>query len=383
MQVVLATYGTRGDVEPMVALAADLREQGIDVRLCAPPDEELREVVGRAGVPVLYFHRPYRDFEQGLASEQRVLGVDGFVNAHISATHPVLEAAVAEGCDVLLATGMLHFVAGSVAKKAKVPHRFVVFTDWVLQPRPHHPLIVPALNAYRGALGLPPVQDPRHYLFTEHPWVAAEPLLSANAEVPGLEIVRTSAWTLNDQRPLAPELEDFLDKGSPPIVVGFGSMQVPPGFAQLALTTARDQGRRLVLLSGWSGLAIDERGDDALVAGEVNQQALFARAAAVVHHGGAGTTLTALRAGTPQVVIGQAADQSGNGKRVAELGIGVALKSPAPTERDLSAALEQVLDVDIQRTARARVGQVVTDGTARAAELLETAAGSGAAQSTA
>jgi hypothetical protein len=93
------------------------------------------------------------------------------------------------------------------------------------------------------------------------------------------------------------------------VYVGFGSMRAPQDIARVAIEAIRAQGRRALVACGWAGLApIDDR-DDCFAVGEVNQQALFGRVAAVVHHGGAGTTTTATRAGAPQVVVPQWADQ--------------------------------------------------------------------------
>ncbi len=87
---------------------------------------------------------------------------------------------------------------------------------------------------------------------------------------------------------------------------------------------------------------IDDR-DDCFVVGEVNQQALFCRVAALVHHGGTGTTTTAARAGAPQVVVPQMADQPYLAGRVADLGVGAAHDGPTPTTESLSAALRTAL----------------------------------------
>src|SRR6195256_4088937 len=105
----------------------------------------------------------------------------------------------------------------------------------------------------------------------------------------------------------------------------------------------RAQGRRVIFGCGWADLALIDDRDDCFAVGEVNQQALFGRVAAVVHHGGAGTTTTATRAGAPQVVVPQWADQPYWAGRVAGLGIGVAHDVQAPTTESLSVALGTVL----------------------------------------
>ena len=163
-----------------------------------------------------------------------------------------------------------------------------------------------ALNTHRASIGLPPVDDVRDYIFTDHPWLAADPILGPWQEPADLDVVQTGAWILPDERPLPAELEAFLDAGTPPVYVGFGSMRsVPKDIARVAIEAIRAQGRRVLVARGWADLALIDDRDDCFVVGEVNQQALFGRVAAVVHHGGAGTTTTAARAGAPQVVVPQ------------------------------------------------------------------------------
>jgi vancomycin aglycone glucosyltransferase len=120
---------------------------------------------------------------------------------------------------------------------------------------------------------------------------------------------------------------------------------------------------------GWSDLALIDDRDDCFVVGEVNQQALFGRVAAVVHHGGAGTTTTT-RAGAPQVVVPQAADQPYWASRVTDLGIGAAHDGPTPTFESLSAALRTVLNPETRARATAVAGTIRTDGATVAAKLL-------------
>ena len=111
---------------------------------------------------------------------------------------------------------------------------------------------------------------------------------------------------------------------------------------------------------------------DCLAIGEVNQQALFRRVAAVVHHGGAGTTHAAARAGAPQLIIPQHYDQYYWAKRVEELGIGTAHASSAPTTESLTAALARVIDPAVAGRARSVARQMRDDGARIAAERLTT-----------
>jgi vancomycin aglycone glucosyltransferase len=112
---------------------------------------------------------------------------------------------------------------------------------------------------------------------------------------------------------------------------------------------------------------------DCIAIGEVNHQALFKRVAAIVHHGGAGTTHAATRGGAPQVLIPQHYDQYYWAGRVEQLGIGTAHPTSAPTVNSLTSALEQVLQPDVITRAQSIANEIFTDGTLIAAQRLLTA----------
>ncbi len=227
-----------------------------------------------------------------------------------------------------------------------------------------------ALNTHRASIGLPPVDNVRAHILGDQPWLAADPTLGPWQEPTDLDVVQTGAWILPDERPLPAELEAFLEAGTPPVYVGFGSMRAPTDFARVAIEAIRAQGRRAIVSRGWADLALIDDRNDCFVVGEVNQQALFGRVAAVVHHGGAGTTTTATRAGAPQVVVPQVVDQPYWAGRVADLGIGTAHDFPTPTTESLSAALRTALNPETRVRARAVADTIRTDGATVAATLL-------------
>jgi vancomycin aglycone glucosyltransferase len=226
------------------------------------------------------------------------------------------------------------------------------------------------LNTHRESSGLPPVHNVRDYVFTGHPWLAADPALAPWQGTADLDVVQTGAWILPDERPLPAELVAFLDAGPPPVYVGFGSMRAPMDIARVAIEAVRAQGRRVLLSRGWADLTLIDDAGDCFAVGEVNQQVLFGRVAAVVHQGGAGTTTTATRAGVPQVVVPQWADQPYWAGRVADLGIGTAHGTQAPTTESLSATLRTTLAPEIRARATAVAGTIRTDGATVAATLL-------------
>ncbi|MEU1037884.1 glycosyltransferase [Streptomyces sp. NPDC005907] len=403
MRVLLSTWGSRGDVEPLAGLAVALRELGAQARVCAPPDEEFAELLARAGVPMVPLGPSVRSV---VAGPRPPTAEDAFRLAPelVAARFETLTAA-AEGCDVLLATGLMPAGARDVAEKLGIPYVLACFhtlglpsrhfppgrrpgtpspqdeTDnrvlWEQDAQRVNALYGEALNRHRAAIGLPPVDNVRDHVFTGRPWLAADATLCPSQGMTDLDLVQTGAWILPDDRPLPAELEAFLDAGEPPVYVGFGSMaaHAPQGIARVATEACRAQGRRVLLARGWAGLAPVDDAGDCLVVGEVNQQSLFRRVAAVVHHGGAGTTTTAARAGAPQVVVPRIADQPYWARRVAELGIGAAHEGLTPTFDSLSAELTTALLPGTRARARAVAGTIRADGATVAAKLLLEAAG--------
>jgi sterol 3beta-glucosyltransferase len=151
-----------------------------------------------------------------------------------------------------------------------------------------------------------------------------------------------------------PELEAFLDSGPRPVYVGFGSMATRDGprLAAVAIEALGRHGLRLVLQRGWAGLGDGDLPKWAMAVGEVPHGWLLPRMAAVIHHGGAGTTAAALRAGVPSLTVPFTADQPFWGRRAHRLGVG---PPPIParvcTAEALAAALPALADPGVIRRA--------------------------------
>lgn len=137
-----------------------------------------------------------------------------------------------------------------------------------------------------------------------------------------------------------------------------------------AIEAARALGRRALILRGWSGLTVIDDAPDCLAIGEVDHRALFPRVAAVVHHGGAGTTTAVARAGAPQAVVPQRFDQFYWADRVETLGLGFAHAPGEVTTESLTAALTRVLAPDFAARAREVAPRIRTDGAAIAARRI-------------
>lgn len=407
MRILLSTYGSRGDVEPIVALAAALQAAGAEAVVCAPADPEFLAVTDRAGVTFTPAFAPVRQWVTEAMKDKESFDLPTRAGQIAAAQYEAISAA-ADGCDAVLATGLFPSMAAAqaVAEARGLPFVAATYCPiwWPSEhhaphPFPGHPLpsgvtdnrllwehnietktaiFGGGVNRMREAAGLAPVDNVRDHVFTDRPWLASDPVLSPWKPTDLREVVQTGAWILPDDRPLPADLEAFLQAGPPPVYVGFGSMPMAAlkDAARAAVEVVRAHGRRALLLHGWADLALSDDRDDCFIVGDVNQQALFARVEAVVHHGGAGTTTAAARAGAPQVIVPQIGDQPYWAERVAALGVGARHDGPAPTVESLSAALATALTPATQVRAAAVAGRVQGDGAAQAAKrLLETVAG--------
>ncbi|GAA2670143.1 MULTISPECIES: glycosyltransferase [Actinosynnema] len=394
-RVLLSTYGTRGDVEPLLALAVELRALGAGVRVCAPPDEEFARRLAGLGIDAVPVGPPIRELMSG-AVPPSAAELSRYRVELVDAQFSVLPAAAA-GCDALVVAGLAQVAARSVAEDLGIRYAYVTYAA-VNLPSPHHgPPPRPGwpepegdntarwaldadlvdaqfrepLNRHRAALGLPPVAAVRDHVHSDRPWLAADPLLGPWPPGQYLEVVQTGAWTTADESPLPAELAEFLTAGPPPVYVGFGSIGPAPGVARAAFEAGRALGHRVLVSRGWADLDLVDGRDDCLAIGHVNHQRLFGELAAVVHHGGAGTTHAAAKAGVPQVVVPiQVADNPYWAGRVAACGVGAALDGRTATRETLAAALETALTRETRDRARALGAGIRTDGASRAARLL-------------
>jgi vancomycin aglycone glucosyltransferase len=405
MRVLLSTIGSRGDVQPLVALAVELRALGQEVRLCVPPD--FHDWIAGLGIDVTPIGPELRKLTASspsatptpISPERRRQMIEATV-----ATQFETIAAAAQGCDVIVGATALQIAARSAAEKLGIPYVFAAYCPTVL-PSPHHAPIPlgalgetpapatadngelwakdarrwnetwgPVLNGHRASLGLSPINDVRSHIFTDRPWLAADPTLAPWPDAADDAVFHTGAWILPDERPLSSELETFLEAGEPPVYFGFGSIRAPQDLSQVMVQTVRALGRRAIVSRGWADLSVADDATVCLTIGEVNQQVLFKRVAAVVHHGGAGTTTAAARAGAPQVVIPQMYDQHYWARRVQQLGIGTAHAPGAPTVESLTSVLERTLERDVAARALTIAASVRSDGARAAAQRLITTA---------
>ena len=279
----------------------------------------------------------------------------------------------ARGADLLVSAGS-QLVAASVASALGIRHRSVVYCPQMMPSRRHPPMTV----AWRGAppfihragrhlfvevynrmvrepvaachrkAGLVSLQDEFSANFLTNPLIACDPELAPVPEDCPLQFDQVGYIHSQDgDNDLPAPLRDFLAAGPPPVYIGFGStIPAPPARLTRLIVSAVAAARcRAVVSSGWAGLGGVEHGDNLHFTGPVSHYRLFPEVAAVIHHGGAGTTATAARAGKPQVILPpRLYDQAYWRAQVVERGIGVwAPKPRSLTVPKLARVLVQVL----------------------------------------
>jgi len=299
----------------------------------------------------------------------------------------ILEEA-AQGFDAIVAAGALQIAARSIAERLGAKYIFAAYApnafpsadhipartlpgppdtaepraSWNAEAQRWNARFLPTLNDERSRRGLAPVDDIMRHIFTDALWLATDPILGPAPVHTDLNVAQTGAWFMREDTPLPDALVRFLDAGEPPIYFGFGSMRGADQTARTLVEAARTLGKRAVLLQGWSNLAPIDAGADCIGVGDIDHAALLPRVCAVVHHGGAGTTHAAARAGSPQVVVPHNYDQFYWGQRVAELGIGAV--GPAREKLTVEALVEtlQTASARMTETARAFATHVATNG---------------------
>jgi vancomycin aglycone glucosyltransferase len=352
MRALLVPIGTRGVTDPMLALALALRDRGHEVRVCGPENEAVR--FGAAGVP---FRATSSDFEQFLKGEGtraiknpiKIVEIAGrFFRKEARRQFEILQEYAAEA-DVIVGGGTA-LMGSSVAEAHGIPYRHVIHFPTIFPSRQTAPPVTifwqtqpswlkrlgwwvsekvffhtigAAINDCRRELGLAPIRSITDYS-TADVIVAVDEVLGPVPDDVRVPYRRCAYPHLPDRSPLAPELERFLERGAPPVYIGFGSMSDPhPEATRVMLTAlARKSRHRFIVAAGWARLGEGLGSDNVLSIGATNFSSLFPRVAGVVHHGGPGTVSCAARAGVPQLLIPHALDQFFWAQRIATLQLG-------------------------------------------------------------
>lgn len=411
MRIAILAGGSRGDYQPVLAVGRELRSRGHQVRVTASTD--YAESIHEAGLAVEEVRvDAMRIYREGTVA-QIMAGAD--IGQQVAALRHQAEAMAPELARVLLdlwprydavvSTALTFGWAGQLAARDPRPHTLMLFvpalpSTWgdasMFASRPGRSArnLVDGLRALRPAMamgspvstalaehGVPRasgVRAARHTLGVET-FIAHTPQLIAPRRVSGRRIVLTG-YPFHDSPAgsgLDAPIEDFLAAGEPPVYAGFGSQSLPETREALqhAVEGALAAGLRVVALRG---TGLEEGYDDrVLFIDGAPHDLLFPRTAAIVHHGGAGTTAEALRSGVPQVVLPFALDQPFFGRRVHEVGAGARPVAVGHTSVEaLRQAFTAATGSQLQRQAAVVGARVRAErGVERAADRIEAAFG--------
>jgi UDP:flavonoid glycosyltransferase YjiC (YdhE family) len=377
LRVVLATVGSRGDVQPMLALAQALVARGHVPVVAAPPNFE-RWVRGLGfefaplGIDTQVYLAENRDAWAGNPVKV-IREMSRAFNEHIPLQAQQLKP-VCDKADAILYGG-LALAAPTVADYLRLPVLGVLYTSCMLPSSQHPPMNVPwhglpdwmndllwranhvlgdalvrgAVNSMRAGFGLPRVDHLRRHIFEDHPLViAADAVLFPPDPLWAGRYPYANFIFFDDPAPVDPALDAWLAAGEPPVFVGFGSMsgEGTDRVERMIVDAIAASGRRCIVGAGWAGLGAGELPPGWRVVREAPHAWLFPRTAVVVHHGGSGTTAQALRAGVPQVLLPLILDQFHHAHRLQLAGIA---PKPVPMEKitavGLSGAIRAALEL--------------------------------------
>jgi UDP:flavonoid glycosyltransferase YjiC (YdhE family) len=413
VKLTIFTAGSQGDVQPCLLLGKSLQQAGYHVTLAAP--ENFAGFIQGHG---LCFHPLRGDVQQIMASEtgrefmekggtnpiQSILAMRKMIGP-VAAMMAEDALAACREAEALISLAVFAPIGKSIAEIRGIPLIHIEPTPllptgdfpapgWPVQHNlgrflnrlsGHAALQViwqwygPYVNEFRKRRHLRPFKGADF-----HRILAAAPLIGAYSPAvipppsdwPGT--VHLSGYWFQEPQPgwgPAPELEAFLEQGEPPVYVGFGSMsgQNPETFAAIVLEALAKSGQRGLLLTGWGGMQVMNVPETVFVVTSAPHGWLFPRMAAVVHHGGAGTTAEGLRAGAPTVIVPFIVDQTWWGKRVEALGVG---PEPIPARKldadTLAGAIRAaVLDEGMKARAAALGSRIrAEDGLGNAVNLI-------------
>jgi rhamnosyltransferase subunit B len=407
MNIVLVNDGTSGDMHPFFAVGRELAQRGHGIVVCT--NDVYRASVERLGFRFVStgteqeYEANTSNPDMWSSSKARVTAWKEIVVPRLRPLHDLLERQV-QG-DTLILCGLLTAAfARAVQERRGVPLLTVVLSPQVFfsakSPAKGMPVpswlpyparagllrgldfaidsvMAPDLNRFRAELGLAPVSRIRsRRVFSPQGTLGLFPEWYAQRQSDWAEKLSLTGFPLFDEGRHAadPVLEEFLAAGAPPLVFTAGTgMRHAHAFFAAAVELLRRLRRRGVFLSKSAQQIPADLPAEILYREYAPMNTLLPRSAALVHHGGIGTTAEALAAGIPQLVVPYAYDQFDNGERLRRLGCGASLKSlTALPEAEL--ALARLLGSDSVRQACRRYQGQIEHGrvaAARAADVVE------------
>lgn len=413
MKIVLASYGTRGDVEPCIALGRELSRRGHEVRVAVSPNfVGFAEAAGLVAVAYGPDPKHWQDLHREVLTrlprffrkprDLVRLGREDYalLRQCWEETSRTLKS-LAQGADLLLSGVIGEEAAANIAEYYGIP--FATLHTFPIRPSGQLvPLVPTALarnaaaasewfgwpmtkrleNAQRVALGLPKAKRPPSRRIATS--AALEIQAYDSVCFPGLQ----SEWaqwrsqrpfvgalTVAQPTPSDGEIQAWVNDGTPPIFFGFGSTPVKTPADTLAMISdaCSQLGERALVCAAETDFGDMSRFENLKVVGAANYAAVFPSCRAVVHHGGGGTTAAGLRAGVPTLILSTWFDQALWGKQVERLKVGKTRRFASVSLETLVADLRDILDADYVARARDIAAHMTSAGgsVAVAADHLE------------
>ncbi len=407
MNVTIVSIGSRGDVQPFLALARGLQQAGYTVRLAA--SEGFGDLAAKHNIDYFPLSGNPRDLLVGTTVTEQTNPVL-MAKQLLDLGKPFIESGfretlvACEGADVILWSFLAsssYSVAEKLGARSAVMHLQPMLRtgDFASPGLPILSFGLPAINRFTHIMAEQALWQPirstvraaqkkvlgtetiggllgpiRQLAKSDYPvFLGVSPHVVPKASDWGAHINVSGYWTLPPSENWQPsaELSAFLAAGPPPVYVGFGSMNsnAPEKTTQLIVDAITKSGQRGLLLSGWGGIGNTDLPDHIFKIDSAPHTWLFPRMAAVVHHGGAGTTAAGLRAGVPSIIVPHFADQPFWGKQVERLGVGPkSIPRKKLTVNKLANAISKAVNTPAMQTnAKALAAKLNTeDGVANA-----------------
>ncbi len=339
MKISIVVYGTRGDIQPMLALANALMNKGHDIIFCGNPEHE--SFVKSYNCHFVPFGPNVK--EQLKINAETKKTPDSF--SSLKGLKKEIEKQIAllpeiiKGSGLVLGAGIV-FGVRSATEIDNIPFRLIVFYPSALGPgedgsflnRLKYKAGMTALNgALKGAMnkkrqegGLPPIRNVIKNFGGDHVIVASDVALNKVKEGVRANYTQTGYMFLPSKNGLSENVKEFIASGKPPVFISFGSNPVsePDKITDIFNRVSAATHQRFIISKGWAELASVSPSSDILYVDDVPYEILFPQMAAIIHHGGTGTMASAAKAGVPQAAFPYMFDQFENHKQIIKLGLG-------------------------------------------------------------
>ena len=402
MKITILTIGTRGDVQPLIALGLGLKQAGYTVKIVTHSIfASWIEGYGFEFAPVEGDPIGFLESEEGKQILESGSNPIEFIRLFSQTISPFVDRLMSDiwqacqSTDAIIAHSAL-FWTYDLARKLDVPYFLACYTPQTVTTK--YPVAMGSGKSTNGLLNY--LSYPLSSLFL---WqIFRKPVdrwLQSNLDLPARSFLKSPLFSMRKQQVLflyayshyvlpkpqnwrekdyvtgywfldsatdwkpSEDLAKFLQAGSPPIYIGFGSMsnREPEKITNIVLAALERTNQRGIIATGWGGVSNADLPDSVLKIDSVPHDWLFPKCMAAIHHGGAGTTAAGLKAGVPTIIVPFFSDQPFWGQRVADLGIGTEpMEQKELTVDKLSTAIATVVSSHQIRDRATALGKQIS-----------------------